>query len=460
MQRTLRDITNVAAGSATASGSPRKSSPLCAPQPNPVSVSSSSSGTIAAATGDVVVPISPSAAKAELGVISARIQGIHQGLEVWMCQERDKLASGEASQDSERRVAAAAAEKKAAEARLWETQQLLREAHTMEEYAAARGNAYSLHSNAENVRPDVPMRTTHPCPRPAQMQSAVDDSIFAPPRQVSQYDAYTPSPASQTFGPAAAPMQRFSSNAAVSFPLPSFPQQQPQQQSHPAGYPSSRPLPRPSSASSSSCFVRRGNESVLPRSTFMLIVEFKRQRMRRCFSDVHLMPGAYVIVPGDRGLDCGLVIQSGLWNQESSDWAPETVVSMDSEPVDIEDVKGDTTPIIREATAEEVRLLFEEQPCKERLALKTCRELVQNLALPMNVVDCEYQFDGNKVSFYFEAEHPVDFRELTKELYRIFNARIWLENVNPGVAVVPAGALSRAEKAYFRRMGCPQNRAN
>ncbi|EPY18119.1 hypothetical protein STCU_10185 [Strigomonas culicis] len=72
----------------------------------------------------------------------------------------------------------------------------------------------------------------------------------------------------------------------------------------------------------------------------------------------------------------------------------------------------------------------------------------------MDVVDCEYQFDGNKISFYFEADHTIDFRALTTQLFRIFNARIWLENVNNSVKnTVPKGAISRNDKVSFEEVG-------
>lgn len=53
-------------------------------------------------------------------------------------------------------------------------------------------------------------------------------------------------------------------------------------------------------------------------------------------------------------------------------------------------------------------------------AMMICREKVVQRGLPMQIVDAEYQWDRRKLTFYFKAEKRVDFRELTKENFRIF----------------------------------------
>lgn len=186
----------------------------------------------------------------------------------------------------------------------------------------------------------------------------------------------------------------------------------------------------------------------------VVVVEFKRQRLKRCTAETPVEPGTYVVIPGDRGYDCGLVVQCGQWNPLIEDFERGTLMTMDPDPVPVSRLKGDLGLVMREATAEEIQQLYCEQASKERLALKTCREWVRRLRLDMEVVDCEYQFDGTKISFFFEAARSIDFRELNKELYRIFNARIWLENINNAVKnVVPEGAMSRGDKVQYHRSG-------
>jgi len=49
--------------------------------------------------------------------------------------------------------------------------------------------------------------------------------------------------------------------------------------------------------------------------------------------------------------------------------------------------------------------------------------------LDMKLVEAEYSFDKSKIIFYFTSEGRVDFRELVKDLARIFKARIELRQI-------------------------------
>lgn len=63
-------------------------------------------------------------------------------------------------------------------------------------------------------------------------------------------------------------------------------------------------------------------------------------------------------------------------------------------------------------------------------AMLICREKVVQRGLPMQIVDAEYQWDRRKLTFYFKADKRVDFRDLTKENFRIFKSRIWMSMVS------------------------------
>ncbi|RNF06223.1 putative cell cycle sequence binding phosphoprotein (RBP33) [Trypanosoma rangeli] len=185
---------------------------------------------------------------------------------------------------------------------------------------------------------------------------------------------------------------------------------------------------------------------------FILLVEFKCQRVKRCESNVFIVPGQYAIVQGDRGYDCGVVNQCSEWSAEKGCFVREE--SLDDTVVNVARMKSDISRVLRVASEEEVERLFGEISRNENLALKTCREIVARLGLEMDVVDCEYQFDQQKISFYYESSRSIDFRHLNSELYRIFGVRIWLQNVNNAVKnVVPAGAMSKDDKAQYRRSG-------
>nr|CCC54065.1 conserved hypothetical protein [Trypanosoma vivax Y486] len=188
------------------------------------------------------------------------------------------------------------------------------------------------------------------------------------------------------------------------------------------------------------------------RDCFIVLVEFKCQRVKRCESSTFITPGQYAIVQGDRGHDCGVVNQCSEWNAEKGAIVREE--SFEGIAVSVLRMKGELGRVLRVATEEEVERLFGEISRNENLALKTCREVVSRLGLDMDVVDCEYQFDQQKISFYYEASRSIDFRQLNSELFRIFGVRIWLQNVNNAVKnVVPAGAMSRDEKTQYQKSG-------
>jgi cell fate regulator YaaT (PSP1 superfamily) len=47
----------------------------------------------------------------------------------------------------------------------------------------------------------------------------------------------------------------------------------------------------------------------------------------------------------------------------------------------------------------------------------------------MKLVDAEWQFDRKKVTFYFTADHRVDFRQLVRDLARRFRTRVDLRQI-------------------------------
>jgi len=62
--------------------------------------------------------------------------------------------------------------------------------------------------------------------------------------------------------------------------------------------------------------------------------------------------------------------------------------------------------------------------------LKTCRGHLRELGLEMDLVDTELLLGGERVLFYYKAEHWVDFRELVKRLAAEFQTRIEMVQVN------------------------------
>jgi len=180
------------------------------------------------------------------------------------------------------------------------------------------------------------------------------------------------------------------------------------------------------------------------------IVEFKRKRIRKYECPVYISTGQYVVVDGDRGQDCGLVVHVSRFARDGT----VQVQDMDgTELTAYQKVKTEHGRVQRVAEAAEVDALHTSIAEMEQHALNTCRQRCVDLGLNIDVVDCEYQFDGKKISFFFDSDKSVDFRDLVKDLYRVFNARIWMENINTRVKnQVPAGAMSHQQKAALGRV--------
>jgi cell fate regulator YaaT (PSP1 superfamily) len=62
--------------------------------------------------------------------------------------------------------------------------------------------------------------------------------------------------------------------------------------------------------------------------------------------------------------------------------------------------------------------------------LQVCKELVHSHKLNMKLVDVEYQFDANKLTFFFTSDKRVDFRALVKDLASKYRTRIELRQIS------------------------------
>lgn len=61
--------------------------------------------------------------------------------------------------------------------------------------------------------------------------------------------------------------------------------------------------------------------------------------------------------------------------------------------------------------------------------LSKCKQVINELKLPMKLVDIEHVFGGERIIFYFTAESRIDFRELVKRLAKEFQTRIEMRQV-------------------------------
>ncbi len=89
----------------------------------------------------------------------------------------------------------------------------------------------------------------------------------------------------------------------------------------------------------------------------------------------------------------------------------------------------ESVPLIRVLGQKDLETL-EELKIAEAEAFKTCKELVAQHNLHMNLVQTKYTFDRRKITFYYTAPERVDFRGLLKDLTQVFKrVRIDLRHI-------------------------------
>jgi len=84
--------------------------------------------------------------------------------------------------------------------------------------------------------------------------------------------------------------------------------------------------------------------------------------------------------------------------------------------------------VLRKANDADI-IRYQSNKAVELRAREACRQKIVVHNLEMKLVDCEYQLDGGKITFYFTAEKRVDFRELVKDLAGEYRTRIELRQI-------------------------------
>ena len=143
----------------------------------------------------------------------------------------------------------------------------------------------------------------------------------------------------------------------------------------------------------------------------LYLVEFKGSRKEYFFNTYYhsLKPTEHVIIQAERGEDIGLL----------------------SKKVEIEmsfDESFKPRSILRRASDEDMAA-FDQLRQKEIEHEQEVIEMITKHQLEMKVVDVEWQFDGNKMTVFFTADHRVDFRALVKDLAARYKTRIELRQI-------------------------------
>jgi len=143
----------------------------------------------------------------------------------------------------------------------------------------------------------------------------------------------------------------------------------------------------------------------------LYLVEFKGNR-RDFFNNTFyhsLKFRDHVIVQAERGEDMGILLNRIEREMDFSD-------------------KEKPRSILRPANEEDLEKLLQNRS-DENGAWDTAVRLISKHQLEMKLVDIEYQFDRNKLTFYFTADHRVDFRSLVRDLAAEYRTRIELRQI-------------------------------
>ncbi len=143
----------------------------------------------------------------------------------------------------------------------------------------------------------------------------------------------------------------------------------------------------------------------------LYLVEFKGNRREFYFNKFYhsLRLNDYVVVQAERGEDMGLLLNR---------------IEKDSTFSFVEKPRS----ILRPANDEDMANLNKNRD-DESASWDNAVLLIDQHKLEMQLVDIEYQYDRNKMTFYFTADHRVDFRALVRDLASEYKTRIELRQI-------------------------------
>lgn len=125
-------------------------------------------------------------------------------------------------------------------------------------------------------------------------------------------------------------------------------------------------------------------------------------------NELELSAGDLVVIETDKGYDMARVVI-----------APRKI-SVDDNQI--------MKSVIRKVNDEDMET-HKQNAKDEKEALATCKQLIIENNLDMKLLIAEYALDRGKLTFYYTAEGRVDFRQLVKDLARIYRTRIEMRQI-------------------------------
>lgn len=152
-------------------------------------------------------------------------------------------------------------------------------------------------------------------------------------------------------------------------------------------------------------------------------VAFKKYGKKYYFNcgDLKLKKNITVIVETERGLQFGTVVTD--------------IIKMDKDKVHFP-LKN----VIRISTKKDYTNHLNNVK-DEKQAFEKCNELIKKFKLDMRLVEVSYTFERTQLYFTFISSDRVDFRELAKELAKLYKTRIELRQIGPRDKAKEVGGL-------------------
>jgi len=134
-----------------------------------------------------------------------------------------------------------------------------------------------------------------------------------------------------------------------------------------------------------------------------------------------------VVIKTRRGLELGTLVGQFCYRAGQFKFTPAQVEQyFDAPGKDFPLAEGGS--FVRFATPEDIM----EEKHLEASAIeeaKSCERLIEEMNLPMKVIDSEHLFGGERIVIYFTSNGRVDFRDLVRRLAREYQTRIELRQI-------------------------------
>lgn len=147
-------------------------------------------------------------------------------------------------------------------------------------------------------------------------------------------------------------------------------------------------------------------------STVEVACQNKQKEIFYCPKEIKVALNSWVVVETDNGVDIGRVTlnhQAAFRKWAVTKQTPVYSIKHHAHPKEIERHKNNLE--------------------ENQLIVKKVQEISNSLKLDIKITEAEWQLDHHKLTIYFLAPQRVDFRELVKELAKLYKTRIELRQI-------------------------------